>query len=70
MGSFSWPLTLEHRDVWGSEPTPSTAALTRLTGEESALYQALGNGTFGPAVRLEQELIRWDWTLERLLPAG
>jgi len=61
---------LEHRDVWGSEPQPSTAALTRLTGEESALYRALGNGTFGPAVRLEQELIRWDWALERLRPAG
>ncbi|WP_346926741.1 Wadjet anti-phage system protein JetD domain-containing protein [uncultured Arthrobacter sp.] len=57
---------LEHRDVWGSEPQPSTAALTRLTGEESALYQALGNGTFGPAVRLEQELIRWDWAQRRL----
>ena len=53
---------LEHREVWGSEPQPSAAALTRLTGEESALYQALRvNGTFGPAVRLEQELIRWDW---------
>ncbi|MDR7083568.1 hypothetical protein J2X01_002863 [Arthrobacter ginsengisoli] len=57
---------LEHRDVWGSEPQPSTAALTRLTGEESALYQALGDGTFGPAVRLEQELIRWDWARQRL----
>lgn len=57
---------LEHRDVWGSEPHPSTAALTRLTEAESALYQALGNGTPGPAVRLEQELIRWDWALERL----
>ncbi|WP_356815691.1 hypothetical protein [Arthrobacter sp. Bi26] len=30
------------------------------------LYQALGNGTFGPAVRLEQELIRWDWAEQRL----
>lgn len=57
---------LEHRDVWGSEPQPSTAALTRLTEEESALYQALGNGTYGPAVRLGQELIRWDWALGRL----
>ena len=61
---------LEHRDVWGSEPQPSTAALTRLTDEESALYQALGNGTFGPAVRLEQELIRWDWAQQRLAVGG
>lgn len=55
---------LEHRDVWGNEPQPSTADLTRLTEEELALYQALGNGAFGPAVRLEQELIRWEWALE------
>jgi hypothetical protein len=55
---------LEHRDVWGSEPQPSTAELTRLTEEELALYQALGSDTFGPAVRLEQELIRWEWALE------
>lgn len=56
---------LEHRDVWGKEPSPSTAELTRLTEDESALYTALGKGTFGPVVRLEQELIRWDWALER-----
>ena len=57
---------LAHRDAWGSEPSPSRAALTRLTAEESALYEALGNDTYGSAVRLEQELIRWDWALERL----
>jgi hypothetical protein len=57
---------LEHREVWGSEPQPATAELTRLTDEESALYEALGNGTFGPAVRLEQELIRWDWAQQKL----
>jgi hypothetical protein len=57
---------LEHRDVWGSEPQPSTAELTRLTGEELALYTALGKNTFGRAVRLEQELIRWEWALERI----
>jgi hypothetical protein len=55
---------LEHRDAWGNEPQPSTAELTRLTEEELALYQALGSDTFGRAVRLEQELIRWDWALE------
>lgn len=60
---------LAHRDAWGSEPSPSMAALTRLTAEESALYEALGNDTYGPAVRLEQELIRWDWALERICPA-
>ena len=57
---------LAHRDAWGIEPTPSRAELTRLTPEEAALYAALGNDSHGQAVRLEQELIRWDWALERL----
>lgn len=61
---------LAHRDVWGREPAPSMAALTRLSAEESALYEALGNGTYGAAIRLEQEFIDWDWALERLRAAG
>ncbi|WP_426976389.1 Wadjet anti-phage system protein JetD domain-containing protein [Pseudarthrobacter sp. O4] len=59
---------LAHCDAWGSEPSPSRAALTRLTDEESIVYKSLGNDDYGSAVRLEQELIRWDWALERLLP--
>jgi hypothetical protein len=57
---------LAHKDAWGAEPAPSRAALTRLSAEESALYEALGNDRYGPSVRLEQELIRWGWALERL----
>lgn len=54
-----------HRDAWGTEPTPSRTALTRLTAEESALYDALGGDQFGQSVRLVQELIRWDWAVSR-----
>jgi hypothetical protein len=61
---------LAHRDAWGREPSPSRAMLSRLTAEESALYEALGSDAYGSSVRLEQELIRWDWALERLLPGG
>lgn len=57
---------LTHRDAWGSEPSPSKAVLSRLTADESALYDGLRNDTFGRAVRLEQELIRWDWAAPRL----
>jgi hypothetical protein len=57
---------LAHRDVWGSEPSPSRVALSRLTAEETALYESLVSDTFGTSVRLEQELIRWDWALQRL----
>lgn len=42
--------------------------LTRLTEDEAAVYEALGNDTHGPSLRLEQELIGWDWAMERLLP--
>jgi hypothetical protein len=59
---------LAPRDAWGQEPSPSRAVLTRLTSEESALYEGLGNETYGSAVRLEQELIHWDWALDRLHP--
>ncbi|WP_255767644.1 Wadjet anti-phage system protein JetD domain-containing protein [Pseudarthrobacter sulfonivorans] len=57
---------LAHRDAWVAEPAPSTAALSRLTPEESAMYVGLGNGRFGTGVRLEQELVNWDWALKRL----
>ncbi|MDQ0770200.1 hypothetical protein QF031_002949 [Pseudarthrobacter defluvii] len=55
-----------HREFCGQESSPSRSALTRLTAAEAALYEALGNDTFGPHVRLEQELITWDWALTRL----
>lgn len=58
---------LAHRDVWGREPSPSRTALMRLTPVERTLYEALCHDTFGESVRLEQELIGWDWALERLL---
>jgi hypothetical protein len=57
---------LAHRDVWGTEPSPSKSGLTRLTADEAGLYESLVKDTYGPAVRLEQELIRWAWALERL----
>lgn len=57
---------LAHRDFWGHEATPSRAVLTHLTSAENAVYTALQSGTFGQGVRLEQELLRWDYVLERL----
>jgi hypothetical protein len=60
---------LAHRDVWGTEPAPSKSGLGRLTADEAGLYEGLVKDTYGPAIRLEQELIRWDWALERLAAA-
>ncbi len=52
--------TLEqHRDHWGSEPTPENTTLTRLTEPEQALYRDLVEDRYAPSVRLEQERIRF-----------
>jgi len=51
----------------GTEPTPSRAVLTRLTAPEAELYRVLQQDVYGPSVRLEQELIRSDWAVIRLL---
>lgn len=55
-----------HREVWSVEASPSRAQLGRLTAEEAEVYVSLGNNRYGTGVRLEQELIRWDWALERI----
>ncbi|MET3172751.1 UNVERIFIED_ORG: hypothetical protein ABIB52_000579 [Arthrobacter sp. UYCu721] len=39
---------------------PVTGGPDKLAAEATALYDALGNDTYGPRVRLEQELINWD----------
>ena len=57
---------LAHRDAWSVEASPSRAALTRLTPNEALVYEALQAGTYGDKVRLEQELIAWEWALARL----
>ncbi|MCU1566504.1 MAG: hypothetical protein JWQ56_1441 [Pseudarthrobacter sp.] len=54
---------LAHREAWVLEPSPSKVPLSRLSAEESALYEGLRTDAFGTAVRLEQELINWDWAL-------
>ena len=54
---------LDHRDLWGQDPEPSTGVLGRLTSEESATLQMLGaQGN----IRLEQERIPWSYALARL----
>jgi hypothetical protein len=60
---------LAHRTQWVPEPTPTRADLTRLTPAEQDLYQDLGIGTYGPAVRLEQERVSFA-ALEGALPAA
>ncbi|WP_153504995.1 Wadjet anti-phage system protein JetD domain-containing protein [Cumulibacter manganitolerans] len=55
-----------HRERWGSDTKPTSAALGRLTADELALYTDLVTDALGPRVRLEQERIDWTW-VEKLL---
>jgi hypothetical protein len=51
---------LEHRPQWVTEPSPTAHPLQDLTTEEASLYTDLIEGTYGDAVRLEQERIRFS----------
>jgi len=55
-----------HRDRWGRENSPTSAALDRLAADEAAVYNVLVSDRFGERVRLEQERINWAWTLDKL----
>jgi hypothetical protein len=57
---------LQHRTLWGTEPSPETATLSRLTSEESALYDQLRFNELGNQIRLEQEKIGFEWLIEAL----
>lgn len=57
---------LAHREAWSEEPAPSHAVLGRLTPDEAQVYKGLQSGSYGDRVRLEQELIGWEWVKARL----
>lgn len=56
---------LGHRERWGTEPSPTSARLDRLTSAESAVYTDLVEDRLGSNVRLEQERIDWSWARAR-----
>ncbi|MFZ7127516.1 MAG: DUF3322 domain-containing protein [Desulfobacterales bacterium] len=51
---------MAHRNLWGREPRQENRELTRLTPEESALYDDLRRNRLGDQVRLEQERVGFD----------
>jgi hypothetical protein len=57
---------LAHEERWGQEERPTSAALTRLTDAEAALYAELVTDRHGTRVRLEQERIDWAWAAVQL----
>jgi hypothetical protein len=51
---------LAHDGQWVREPTPTHVPLPLLDPSETALYSDLVEDVFGPAVRLEQERVRFS----------
>lgn len=51
---------LAHQAQWVREPSPARRALPRLTADETAVYRDLVEDRYGPAVRLEQERVRFS----------
>jgi hypothetical protein len=61
---------LEHRPLWSREDRPVCGLeLRRLDDAERAVYEGLAGDRWGPAVRLEQERIGWDYAWARMLAA-
>ncbi len=58
---------LAHRAQWVPEPSPTNRFLPHLTVDEQALYRDLVEGTFGPAIRFEQERVRFSLLRDALL---
>lgn len=57
---------LAHETRWGSEPTPTNAALLNLSDTETALYSDLITDRYAHSLRLEQERIDWSWVKKQL----
>jgi hypothetical protein len=55
-----------HRSHWVTEPNPAVAPLGRLNPDEGRLYEDLLADAFGPAIRLEQERVRFSALEEAL----
>ncbi len=60
---------LAHRAQWVREREPVSRSLSRLTSDESGLYQGLVGHEFGDHVRLEQERIGFGWVERSLVEA-
>jgi hypothetical protein len=54
------PTLLAYRSQWVTEPSPTRVPLDRLDPDEAVLYRDLAADVLGPAVRLEQERIRFS----------
>jgi hypothetical protein len=58
-----------HQGFWGTEDTPTTRDLGRLTHAELALYDDLRDNRIRANLRLEQERIRFGWVRSQVAQA-
>lgn len=58
---------LTHKAWWGTETTPYTGVIDRLTSDEAETLRVLRDGNYGTRLRLEQEYIPLDDTFTRAL---
>ena len=58
---------MAHKPYWVQEPRPFLADLHRLTRDELALFDDLRDNRLGQSVRLEQELVGYEWAQIRLM---
>lgn len=59
---------LAHRNQLTTEPSPTRVRLSHLTTEEANLHRDLVEDRYGPAVRLEQERVRFSLVRSALAP--
>ncbi|HET7570143.1 MAG TPA: Wadjet anti-phage system protein JetD domain-containing protein [Gammaproteobacteria bacterium] len=60
---------LDHRELWGEEPSPANADLPLLTKAEADVYDNLRCHRWGRRIRLEQERIGWPYAWKRVRQA-
>ncbi len=60
---------LRHRPLWSHDQSRPGVHLDSLREEEAMVYRKLASGAYGPAVRLEQERVDWQWAMERVMSA-
>jgi len=61
---------LAHESFWTNESKPANRVLPRLSESETTLYRELVENRYGTGVRLEQELIDYQFVLSRLRASG
>ncbi|MCZ4314073.1 DUF3322 domain-containing protein [Comamonadaceae bacterium G21597-S1] len=61
---------MAHEALWGNEDKPTLSELPRLSPDERALYDELRDNRIRKGLRLEQELVGYEWLCNALMHLG